>query len=121
MKINWGKIESVLADIFKIGTEVAAVAEPILDVANPGIGAVYNLSVNAAMQAEEAADEAASKETTDASKVAAIAEAVTPVLAQATTAAGVSPHTADQIASYSKSVVTGLRILSAIDPASTTT
>ena len=26
MKINWRKIESVLADIFKIGTEVAAVA-----------------------------------------------------------------------------------------------
>ena len=80
MKINWGKIESVFADIFKIGTEVAAVAEPIVDVANPGIGAVYNLSVNAAMQAEEAADEAAAKETTDAAKLVAITAAVQALL-----------------------------------------
>jgi hypothetical protein len=121
MKINWGKIESVLADIFKFGTAAAAVAEPIVNATNPGISGVYDISVNAAMTAEEAAEEAATKETTDAAKVAAIADAVTPVLAQATTAAGVSPHTADQIAAYSKSVVTGLHILSAIDPASTTT
>lgn len=120
MKINWGKIDTVLADIFKVGVTAAEVAEPIVAATNTGISGVYSLSVNAAMQAEEAAEEAASTQTTDAAKVAAIAAAVTPVLAQATTAAGVNPHTADQINAYGQSVVNGLTILSAIDPASTT-
>ena len=113
MKINWSKIESVLADIFKVGTEIAAIAAPIVDVVNPGIGAVYNLSVNAAMKAEAAADEAAAKETTTAAKLAAITEAVTPYLNQAAVQAGVSAPTSAMIAAYSQSVLDGLEILSA--------
>jgi Na+-transporting methylmalonyl-CoA/oxaloacetate decarboxylase gamma subunit len=121
MKINWRKIESVLADIFKIGTEAAAVAEPIVDVANPGIGAVYNLSVNAAMQAEEAADEAAAKETTDAAKLVAITAAVQPYLIAAAQQAGVSSPTTAQINAYAQSVLDGLEILSATQTPATTT
>jgi Na+-transporting methylmalonyl-CoA/oxaloacetate decarboxylase gamma subunit len=121
MKNNWGKIESVLADIFKIGTEVAAVAQPIVDVANPGIGAVYNLSVNAAMQAEEAADEAAAKETTDTAKLIAITAAVQPYLIAAAQQAGVSSPTTAQINAYAQSVLDGLEILSASQTPATTT
>ena len=121
MKNNWRKIESVLADIFKIGTEAAAVAEPIVDVANPGIGAVYNLSVNAAMQAEEAADEAAAKETTDTAKLIAITAAVQPYLIAAAQQAGVSSPTTAQINAYAQSVLDGLEILSASQTPATTT
>ena len=121
MKINWGKIESVFADIFKIGTEAAAVAEPIVDVANPGIGALYNLSVNASMQAEEAADEAAAKETTDAAKLVAITAAVQPYLIAAAQQAGVSSPTTAQINAYAQSVLDGLEILSASQTPATTT
>ena len=113
MNINWGKIESVLADIFKIGTKAAAVAEPIVDSTNPGIGAVYNLAVTAAMQAEEAADEAAAKETTDAAKLVAITAAVQPYLIAAAQQAGVSSPTTAQINAYAQSVLDGLEILSA--------
>jgi hypothetical protein len=112
MKINWSKIEHVLADIFKVGTEIAAVAAPVVDVVNPGIGAVYNLSVNAALEAESAADAAAAKETTTAAKLTAITEAVTPYLNQAAVQAGVSAPTTAMIAAYSQSVLDGLEILS---------
>jgi hypothetical protein len=121
MKINWGKIESVLADIFKIGTEVAAVAEPIVDIANPGIAAMYNLSVNAAMQADEAADEAAAKETTNAAKLAAITAAVQPYLIAAAQQAGISSPTTAQINAYAQSVLDGLEILSASQTPAVTT
>lgn len=121
MKINWKKIESVLADIFKVGTEIAAVAEPIVDVAAPGIGALYNLSVNAAMQAEEAADEAAAKETTNAAKLVAITAAVQPYLIAAAQQAGVSSPTTAQINAYAQSVLDGLEILSASQTPAVTT
>jgi hypothetical protein len=113
MKINWGKIESVLADIFKFGTEAAAVAEPIVNATNPGISGVYDLSVNAAIQAEEAAEEAAVKETTNAAKLAAITAAVQPYLIAAAQQAGVSSPTTAQINAYAQSVLDGLEILSA--------
>src|SRR5208282_1221981 len=121
MTINWSKIESIFADIFKIGTEIAAVAAPIVDIAAPGIGAVYNLSVNAAMQAEEAADEAASKETTNAAKLVAITAAVQPYLIAAAQQAGVSSPTTAQINAYAQSVLDGLEILSVSSTPVTTT
>ena len=121
MKINWDKIESVLADIFKIGTEAAAVAEPIVVATNPGIGAMYNLSVNAAMQAEEAADEAAAKETTNAAKLVAITAAVQPYLIAAAQQAGVSSPATAQINAYAQSVLDGLEILSASQTPAVTT
>src|ERR1017187_2049468 len=120
MKFNWGKIEAVLASIFKIGTVAAVVAEPIIDVANPGIGDVYNLSVNAAMQAENDAEEAASKETTNTAKLVAITAAVQPVLIQAAQAAGVPSPTTTHINTYAQSVLDGLEILNvATTPAPT--
>ena len=121
MKINWVKIDSVFANILKIGTEIAAVASPIVNVVNPGIGAIFNLSVNAAIQAEEAADEAAAKETTNAAKLAAIIAAVQPYLITAAHQAGMSAPTTTQINAYAQSILDGLEILSASQtPASTT-
>jgi Na+-transporting methylmalonyl-CoA/oxaloacetate decarboxylase gamma subunit len=121
MKINWKKIESVLADIFKVSTGIADGAEQIVDIVNPGIGAVYNLSVNAAIQAEEAADEAAAKETTNAAKLVAITEAVAPYLVQAAAQAGVAPPTQAHIAAYAQSVLNGLEVLSVNATPTTTT
>ena len=121
MKINWGKIESILADIFKIGTAAAAIAEPIVVATNPGIAAVYNLSVNAAMQAEAAADEAAAQETTNAAKLLAITAAVQPYLIAAAQQAGVSSPTTAQINAYAQSVLDGLEILSVSSTPVTTT
>ena len=116
-----GKNRVRLCRHLQIGTEVAAVAEPIVDVANPGIGALYNLSVNAATQAEEAADEAAAKETTDAAKLVAITAAVQPYLIAAAQQAGVSSPTTAQINAYAQSVLDGLEILSASQTPATTT
>lgn len=114
MKINWSKIESVLADIFKVGTKIAAVAEPIVVASNPGIGAVYTLSVNTALQIEKDAEAAASQESTHAAKLAAIATAVTPHLTQSAAQAGVSAPTEEKIGAYAQTVVDGLNVLSAI-------
>jgi hypothetical protein len=112
MTFSWKKIETVLARILNVSTEVAAVAQPLVDIANPGIGSLYNLSVAAAEKAEAAAAEAAEAQPTDAAKVAAVAAAVTPVLAQATAQAGLATHTQDQVNAYAQSVVTGLTALS---------
>lgn len=113
MKFDWSKLESILARILRVTTEVAAIAEPIVVVFNPGIAAIYNLSVNAALQAENAAEEAASKETTHTAKLAAVCEAVTPYLAQAAEQARVSAPTQATITAYAQSVLAGLEALSA--------
>jgi len=109
--INWQKIETVLADIFKVGTAVATIAEPVVVATNPGIGNLYAISVNAASQAEQQGESAATTQSSDAGKIAAIATAVTPILAQATQQAGLSSHTQDQINAYALSVVSGLNAL----------
>jgi hypothetical protein len=111
MKINWGKIESTFADIFKFGITAAVIAEPIVVKANPGISAVYDLSVNAAIQADSAADEAASTAATNIGKVAAITAAIQPILIQAAQAAGVASPTTTHINTYAQSVIDGLNVL----------
>lgn len=111
MKFNWQRLETVLLDIFRIGTEAAEVAEPIVVATKPGIANVYNIAVTAAVAAEAAGENAAATQVTNEDKTAAVAAAVTPVLAQATQNAGLTPHTQDQIAAYSQSVVDGLNAL----------
>lgn len=121
MSFSWGKVEAILADVLKFGTELAAIAAPVVDVTNPGISGLYNLSVNAAMQAEEAGCQAASTQTTNAAKLAAITAAVTPYLLAAARQAGVNAPTTAKIAAYAQSVLNGLEILSAsTTPAATT-
>lgn len=112
MPFSWKNIETVLATVLNVSTDIAAVAEPIVDIANPGIGALYNLSVAAAQKAQAAAARAAGAQATDAAQLAAVAAAVTPVLAQATAQAGLTPHTQAQINAYAQSVVIGLNALS---------
>jgi hypothetical protein len=110
----WQKIENILADVFQITVEVAAVAAPIVNVTAPGIATLYNLSVTAAMQAEQAATAAAATQTTEAAKLAAIVSAVTPFLNQAATAAGVSAPTLAQIQAYAQAVLNSLAVLSSM-------
>ena len=59
-KSFWQKLDSVLIDIFKASIDIAGAAEPIIDIEFPGISDMYNLSVAAAIQAENAAQAAAS-------------------------------------------------------------
>jgi hypothetical protein len=112
MAINWSKIESALATVFNIALDIATIAEPVINVTNPGIASLYNLSVNAAMQAEQAGQAAASTQTTNAAKLAAIVQAVTPYLNQAAAAAGLSAPTQEKIEAYAQTVLDGLEIVS---------
>ena len=111
-KSFWQKLESVLTEIFKVSTDVADAAEPIIDIEFPGISGLYNLSVAAAINAENAADAAASTQTTEAAKLAAVIATVTPILIQAAAAGGLPAPTTAQIDAYATSVLNGITALS---------
>jgi hypothetical protein len=113
----WKKFNSVLAKVLLVGTEGAALAEPVIDVTAPGISGVYNIAANAALQAEQAGEAAASGPVSDEAKTAAVAAAVAPVLASATQQAGLTPHTQDQVNAYASTVVAGLAALNTAPPA----
>ena len=113
MANNFGqKFENVLANILKVTTEVAAIAAPVIDTVFPGIAGLYNMSVTAALEAEQAAQTASAGAATQADKLAAIVAAVTPYLMQAAAQAGLTPPTQAQILAYAESVLAGLEALS---------
>jgi hypothetical protein len=75
--------KSILSDIghglkvfFTDATKVAQMAEPIVDLAFPGIGALYNSTVNAAIAAENAAIAAGAQNGTGPQKLAWVTSAI---------------------------------------------
>jgi len=75
-------VGSFFKDIFKVGTEVAAVAEPIVDLAFPEIAALYNSAINAAMQAESAATAAGQQNGSGPQKLSFAISAIEPIALQ---------------------------------------
>jgi hypothetical protein len=114
--------KSILADVgnalkkvFGVGVEVAKIAEPIIDIAFPGIGALYNLTVTAAANAETNAIAAGAQSGTGPQKLAAVISAISTDFTAYCTAANI-PFTTATITAWVNAVVASLNAI----PASTT-
>lgn len=96
--------------IFKGAIKAAEVAEPVVDIAFPGVASLYNFTVQQAALAETAAEGAKGA---GAQKLAAVIAAVLPYAASALKADGVPQPTAAQIEAYVNAVVASLNALPA--------
>ena len=96
--------------IFKSAIKVAEVAEPVVDIAFPGVASLYNFTVQQAALAETAAEGAKGA---GAQKLAAVIAAVLPYAASALKADGVPEPTEAQIEAYVNAVVASLNALPA--------
>ena len=72
-------IGAVLKKVFPIATTIAVDAEPIIDLAFPGIGAVYNLAVGAIVKAEGLALAVGAQSGTGAAKLSMAVQEIEPV------------------------------------------
>ena len=84
-----GDIGNALKKIFAVGVEAAVIAEPIINVAFPGISALYNLTVNAAANAEANAVAAGAQSGTGPQKLALVVASIEKDFAAYATAAGI--------------------------------
>lgn len=104
-------------EVFFTGaTKVAQVAEPIVDVAFPGIASLYNLTVTAAINAENAAIAAGAQSGSGAQKLALVVASIESDYADYAKSAGISATPAD-VTAWANAVVATLNAI----PASTTT
>lgn len=103
-------VGSFLRKVFTGATEVAQVAEPIVDIAFPSVANLYNFTVQQASLAEAAAE---GSHSTGPQKLAAVVAAVTPYATQALKADGVPAPTDAQITAYVNAVVASLNALPA--------
>lgn len=103
-------VGSFLRKVFTGATEVAEIAEPVVDIAFPSVAALYNFTVQQASLAEAAAD---GSHGTGPQKLAAVVAAVTPYATQALKANGVPAPTTAQITAYVDAVVASLNALPA--------
>ncbi len=104
-----------LKDFFDKLLPIAVAAEPIIDVAFPGIGALYNTTVAMVINAEIAAAAAGKQNGTGPQKLAAVVQALTPIATQYLASQGITADQA-QITAWVNAVVASLNAL----PASTT-
>ena len=107
-------IGKALSKVFGIGIKVAQVAEPIIDIAFPGIAALYNLTVTAAANAETNAIAAGQQSGTGAQKLAVVIAAITNDFEAYASAAGI-PYTQATITAWVNAVIATLNAI----PAST--
>lgn len=103
-------VGNVFKTIFTDATKVAAIAEPIVDIAFPSIAGLYNFTVQQASLAEAAA---AGVSGAGPQKLAAVVAAVVPYATATLKADGVSAPTNDQITNYVNAVVATLKALPA--------
>lgn len=96
--------------IFTGAIKVAEVAEPVVDIAFPGIASLYNFTVQQAALAETAAEGAKGA---GAQKLAAVIAAVLPYAAATLKKDGVPEPTEAQIEAYVNAVVASLNALPA--------
>lgn len=109
-------IGNALKKVFGVAVKVAAVAEPIVDIAFPGISALYNLTVSAAANAETNAIAAGAQSGTGAQKLATVIASITADFEAYATAAGI-PFTQATITAWVNAVVATLNAI----PSSTNT
>jgi hypothetical protein len=103
-------IGNALKKVFGIGIKVAEVAEPIIDIAFPGIAALYNLTVTAAANAETNAIAAGAQAGTGPQKLATVIAAITSDFEAYATAAGI-PFTQATITAWVNAVVATLNAI----------
>lgn len=68
--------------IFDVAVPIAEAAEPVIDLALPGIGALYNSTVSLVANAEMTATAAGAQNGTGAQKLAAVVSALEPLAVQ---------------------------------------
>ena len=116
-------IKSILSEVghglevfFTDATKVAQLAEPIVDIALPGIASLYNLTVTAAVNAENAAIAAGKQSGTGTQKLALVTASIYNDFAAYAKAAGIS-YNQTTITNWINAVVATLNSI----PASSTT
>lgn len=117
-KVMAASFKSILSDIgnklkefFTKALPVAEAAEPIVDVAFPGVAALYNSTVAEVSAAETAAIAAGAQSGTGAQKLAAVVAAITPTFAQYAAQNGLPAPTQAVITNYVNAVVASLNAI----------
>ena len=113
--------KSILSDIgnglkkfFGVAVTVAQDAEPIIDIAFPGIASLYNLTVSEVAKAEAAAVAAGQQNGTGAQKLALVIQAITPVFQQYAAQSGIpSAQQTTTITTWVNAVVATLNAIPA--------
>jgi hypothetical protein len=113
--------KSILEDVgnglkkfFGVAVTVAQDAEPIIDLAFPGIGTLYNLTVAEVAKAETAAIAAGQQNGTGAQKLALVIQAITPAFQEYAATSGIpTASQAATITSWVNAVVASLNAIPA--------
>ena len=106
---------------FLDATKVAQVAEPVIDIAFPGIAVLYNSTVNAIINAENAAIAAGAQSGTGPQKLAMVVAAILPVFQQYAAASNLNPPTIQTVTNWVNAAVATLNAIPAGPLAGTTT
>lgn len=105
-------IGGLFKEVFHVGVEAAQAAEPVIDVAVPGIAALYNSTVAIVAGAEMTATAAGAQNGTGTQKLAAVVSALEPIAVEYFKSIGI---TADQsvITNWVNAVVASLNAIPA--------
>lgn len=115
------KLNTILSDVgtalkkfFGVALTVAQAAEPVIDIAFPGIATLYNLTVAEVVKAEAAAVAAGAQTGTGTQKLTLVVAAIEPVFAQYAATTGIpSAQQATAIQSWVNAVVASLNAIPA--------
>lgn len=103
-----------LKKFFGIAVVAAQAAEPIIDVAFPGVATLYNLTVAEVVKAEAAAIAAGQQNGTGAQKLALVVQAITPIFQQYASQTGIPSSQQEQtIVNWINAVVASLNAIPA--------
>lgn len=109
-------VGTFLKKVFDGAAKVAAAAEPIIDLAFPGISTLYNATVTEIITAENAAIAAGQQNGTGAQKLAMVVAAVTPSFNAYAAANGLPIPTLTTIEAYVNATVAGLNAIPTVVP-----
>jgi len=98
---------------FTDATKVAQAAEPIVDIALPGIAGLYNATVNEVVNAEAAAIAAGQQTGTGAQKLAAVVAAIEPTFNAYAVSIGLPAQPIGTIEAWVNAAVAGLNTIPA--------
>ena len=111
-------IGNALKKIFGVAVTVAQAAEPIMDIAFPGIATLYNLTVSEVAKAEGLAVAAGAQTGSGPQKLAMVIASIEPVFAEYATTTGIPDAAqAAAIENWVNAVVASLNAIPAPPPA----
>lgn len=118
LKTILSDIGSALKKIFGVAVTVAQAAEPIVDIAFPGIATLYNLTVAEVAKAEVAAIAAGAQNGTGPQKMAMVISAIMPAFTEYAAASGIpTASQATTVTAWVNAVVASLNAIPAPPPA----